>query len=162
MRKIEECKPEVMILRLDDYANSLSRGFNFRYATYYAEEDVEFRYLRKAYGLRILVQSTGRCRAFDWAAIFVTLGSAVALLSVATVVVDGLAVYVLPKKDVYQRIKYNTLDELEEEEQLHAEREERRQTAAAAVLAPAPKSTYGATDVRSGMASSDRRKGCSF
>ena len=156
-RDIGECKPEVLIRRLDDYANPLSRGYNFRYATYYAESGVEYRYLRKAYGLRILVQSTGRCRGFDWATIFVTLGSAVALLSVATVVVDGLAVHVLPKRDVYQRIKYNSLDEREEEERLQAEREERQQHEAVAGLVPAPKSTYGATDVASGMASSDRK-----
>ena len=125
--------------------------------TYYAEDGVEYRYLRKAYGLRILVQSSGRCRKFDWGMIFVTLGSAVALLSVATVVVDGLAVYVLPKRDVYQRIKYNSLDEREEEERLQAEREERQQQEAAAGLVPAPKSTYGATDVASGVASGDRK-----
>ena len=77
---------------------------------------------------------------------------------VATVVVDGLAIYILPKRDVYQRIKYNTLDEREEEERLHAEREERRQTTAAAVMPPAPKSTYGATDTAS-RAASDGRKG---
>ena len=72
---------QVLFRRLDDYANPLSRGYNFRFATYYAEGGVEYRYLRKAYGLRILVQSTGRGRGFDWATIFVTLGSAVALLS---------------------------------------------------------------------------------
>ena len=154
---IGECSPEVEMRRLDDYANPLSRGYNYRYATYYAEGGVEYRYLRKAYGLRILVQSSGRCRKFDWGMIFVTLGSAVALLSVATVVVDGLAVYVLPKRDVYQRIKYNSLDEREEEERLQAEREERQQQEAAAGLVPAPKSTYGATDVASGVASSDRK-----
>ena len=161
-RNIEECKPEVLFRRLDDYANPLSRGYNFRYATYYAEGGVEYRYLRKAYGLRILVQSTGRCRGFDWATIFVTLGSAVALLSVATVVVDSLAVYVLPKRDVYQRIKYNTLDEREEEERLLAEREERlhaerKEDWQSSAAVPAPKSTYGAIDAASGVAGNGRK-----
>jgi len=65
--------------------------------------------------------ATGRARAFDWVTIVLTLGSAVALLGIATVVVDGLAVHVLPKKDVYQRIKYHTMDEREEEEKLLVE-----------------------------------------
>lgn len=135
-RNIGECLPEVSFRRLDDYANPLSRGYNFRYATYYAENGTEYRYLRKAFGLRILVQSAGRARTFDWATVFLTLGSAVALLSVATVVVDGLAVYVLPKKDVYQRIKYQAIDAREEEERLHEER------ALAQAAAPAAKD-YG-------------------
>ena len=51
-------------------------------------------------------------------------------------VVDGLAVYVLPKKDVYQRIKYQAIDAREEEERLHEER------ALAQAAAPAAKD-YG-------------------
>jgi P2X purinoceptor 3 len=153
-RAVDECDPDVEIRRLDDYANKLSRGYNFRYATYYAENGTEYRYLRKAYGLRILVQSAGRARAFDWATVFVTLGSAVALLSVATVVVDGLAVYVLPKKDVYQRIKYQTIDAREEEERLE---EERRAAEATPPFAAAK--SYGTTGSTAPPASVDAKKG---
>ena len=32
-RAVDECDPDVEIRRLNDYANKLSRGYNFRYAT---------------------------------------------------------------------------------------------------------------------------------
>ena len=83
-----------------------------------------------------------------------TLGSAVALLSVATVVVDGLAVYVLPKKDVYQRIKYQTIDAREEEERLE---EERRAAEATPPFAAAK--SYGTTGSTAPPASVDAKKG---
>ena len=158
---VSECVPEVDTTRIDDYADPLSHGYNFRYATYYEESGVEYRYLRKAYGLRFLVQSAGRGRLFDWATLIITLGSAFALLGVATVIVDNLALYVLPKRDVYQRIKYVTLDEREEEEKLIAERiAERREGDGAPRKSSAGGGGYGATETVKPMApaaGSDRR-----
>ena len=92
----------------------------------------------------MLVQSSGRGRSFDWATLFVTLGSAMALLGVATVVVDNLALYVLPERHLYQQIMRIPRDE-EERRQLAA----KEQKKAAGAL-----KGYGTADKAAPMAAS--------
>ena len=70
-REIESCAPQVSFDRLDDPADTASPGYSFRYSTYSVDkaEGTQYRYLRRAYGLRFLIESTGRGRTFDWATI---------------------------------------------------------------------------------------------
>jgi len=120
---VDECDPDVQFSRLDD-PNAEDKGFSFPYTTYSsdAEQGIQFRYLRQAYGLRFLIESTGRGRRFDWATIVVKLGSTAALIGLATVFVDFLSLYILPKKEVYNRAKYNHFHEAEEVHKLNREK----------------------------------------
>ena len=126
-RRIIKTHPETELVflgeqefrRLDD-PEAEAKGFSFGYVTYSSDESTgtQYRYLRKAYGLRFLVESSGRGRHFDWATILVKLGSTAALIGIATVVVDFLALYVLPNRDVYQSLKFREADEREQEKLL--------------------------------------------
>ena len=123
---IDECLPDVQFSRLDD-PDAEDKGFSFPYTTYSTDSElgVQFRYLRQAYGLRFLIESTGRGRRFDWATIVVKLGSTAALIGLATVFVDFLSLYILPKKEVYQKMKYRHINEGEETEKLNQEKTEK-------------------------------------
>ena len=122
---IDECLPDIKFSRLDD-PEAEDKGFSFPYTTYSTdkEQGIQFRYLRQAYGLRFLIESTGRGRRFDWATIVVKLGSTAALIGLATVFVDFCSLYILPKKEVYQKVKYRHLNEAEEVERLNQEKNE--------------------------------------
>lgn len=132
-RDIDQCAPEITYSRLDD-PDAEVPGYSFGYVTYSSDESTgtQYRYLRKAYGLRFLIESSGRGRRFDWATILVKLGSTAALIGLATVVVDFLSLYVLPKKEVYQSLKYRHADEQEQEKLLA-----KKKDAPAEVAAPA-------------------------
>ena len=123
---IDECLPDVQFSRLDD-PDAEDKGFSFPYATYSSDSElgVQFRYLRQAYGLRFLIESTGRGRRFDWATIVVKLGSTAALIGLATVFVDFMSLYILPKKEVYQKMKYRHVHEAEEVDKLNQEKTEK-------------------------------------
>lgn len=123
-KDIDECMPEITYSRLDDPEGG--QGYSFGYVTYSSDESTgtQYRYLRKAYGLRFLIESSGRGRRFDWATILVKLGSTAALIGIATVVVDFLALYVLPKKDVYQSLKFRVADEREQEKLLKQDKQD--------------------------------------
>ena len=122
---IDKCLPDVVFSRLDD-PDAEDKGFSFPYTTYSTDSElgVQLRYLRQAYGLRFLIESTGRGRRFDWATIVVKLGSTAALIGLATVFVDFLSLYILPKKEVYHRAKYRHVHEAEEVQQLKREKEQ--------------------------------------
>ena len=123
---IDECLPDVQFSRLDD-PDAEDKGFSFPYTTYSTDSElgVQFRYLRQAYGLRFLIESTGRGRRFDWATIVVKLGSTAALIGLATVFVDFMSLYILPKKEVYQKMKYRHVHEAEEVDKLNQEKTEK-------------------------------------
>lgn len=110
------CQPDISFTRVDDAKHGA--GYHYRYATYSSSGGVQYRYLRKAYGLRFLILSSGTGRSFSLVAVFLTLGSTAALLGIATVAVDFIAINVLPKKDVYRHVKLRVVDEDEEEKKL--------------------------------------------
>jgi P2X purinoceptor 3 len=100
-----QCHPKVGVERLDDPNSTFSSGSNFRYAYYWKSENgTNYRYLRKAYGIRVLFSNTGIGRGFDGVTAVIVLASALALLKIATAVADFLAVQCLPKKLWYQSV----------------------------------------------------------
>lgn len=121
---ISKCEPVVTYARLDDPKSKLSTGFNYRYADHYrlptTSEDgkpdiIEFRDLYKVYGIRFVVLISGSGRKFDIKNLATNLGSGLAMLSVAAVIADILLVYVLPKKDLYKKVKVKEMDKFIDE-----------------------------------------------
>jgi len=109
------CEPKFSFLRIDDPDNPFSAGFNYRYTHNYwintnESELVEYRDLIKVNGLRFLVLVSGFGGKFDVVPMFVNLGSGLALLSVATVVSDIIALYLLPKRKFYHEAKYQDVN----------------------------------------------------
>ena len=100
------CFPVIDVERLDDLkVKSPSSGMNFRYAFYWNDANSKStRNLRKAFGIRILFVNTGIGRGFDAATLAIKLGAALALLKMATLAADYLAMQCLPKKMWYKSV----------------------------------------------------------
>ncbi|XP_028741718.1 P2X purinoceptor 7 isoform X1 [Peromyscus leucopus] len=86
------CYPRYSFRRLDDkYTNeSLVPGYNFRYAKYYKENNVEKRTLIKAYGIRFDILVFGTGGKFDIIQLVVYIGSTLSYFGLATVFIDLL------------------------------------------------------------------------
>ncbi|GAB5580627.1 P2X purinoceptor 5 isoform X1 [Prionailurus iriomotensis] len=78
-----ECNPRYSFSRLDNKfsENSISSGYNFRFAKYYRDgAGVEFRTLMKAYGIRFDVMVNGKAGKFNIIPTIINIGSGVALM----------------------------------------------------------------------------------
>ncbi|CAO2629551.1 P2X purinoceptor 7 [Lemmus lemmus] len=86
------CRPKYSFRRLDDkYTNkSLIPGYNFRYAKYYKENNVEKRTLIKAFGIRFDILVFGTGGKFDIIQLVVYIGSTLSYFGLATVFIDLL------------------------------------------------------------------------
>jgi len=69
-------------------------------------ESFNTRVSRNRHGIRIIVLQVGTIGGFDFQTLLLTLVSGMGLLAVATVVVDVLAVYILPQRNIYDKYKY--------------------------------------------------------
>ena len=119
---VEKCGPRIPfeVMRLDTPNSELSRGYNVRWITAVGSEgptekdtpdaifDVggDTRTVVKAFGPRIRVQVSGKGRRWDLMMMTTTLGAGLALVGVATLVVDTLLLYVLPQRQKYQNLKF--------------------------------------------------------
>ena len=119
---LEACVPRMPfeVMRIDTADSSLSHGYNARWLSAVKgdgpkaskgtkfDENADTRALVKASGPRIRVSITGVGRRFDLEQLTTVLGAGVALMGVATAVVDVLLLYVLPKRAKYFGLKYQT------------------------------------------------------
>ncbi|XP_071180604.1 P2X purinoceptor 4-like isoform X1 [Mytilus edulis] len=103
---VSECVPKYKFRRLDSSDYKISKGYNFRYAKYYKENDVEFRTLFKAYGIKFILSVTGEAGKFNFEPFMINVGSGLALLSIATVVCDIVVLYFLKARSLYKDKKY--------------------------------------------------------
>eukprot|EP01122_Echinamoeba_exundans_P009564 TRINITY_DN3414_c0_g1_i2.p1 TRINITY_DN3414_c0_g1~~TRINITY_DN3414_c0_g1_i2.p1 ORF type:complete len:420 (-),score=32.15 TRINITY_DN3414_c0_g1_i2:41-1234(-) len=110
------CQPNIAMARLDNPVyNKITSGFNFRYARYYYKQNStgawsQYRDLYKVYGVRFIFMVSGLGRAFDLATTMTTVGSGLALMSVATVATDIFVLYLIPKRKLYRGVKYEDVD----------------------------------------------------
>lgn len=114
---------KILLLRLDDSKSPIAPGYNFRHANYFVQDDVLYRTLFKAYGIRFMIMVYGEGGKFSAIPLFLNLGSGLALLGIATVLCDIVVLYLLQKKYFYREKKYLMVDtdtdsEPESEQQL--------------------------------------------
>ena len=119
---LEACVPRMPfeVMRIDTADSSLSHGYNARWLSAVKgdgpkaskgtkfDENADTRALVKASGPRIRVSITGVGRRFDLEQLTTVVGAGVALMGVATAVVDVLLLYVLPKRAKYFGLKCHT------------------------------------------------------
>ena len=119
---LEACVPRMPfeVMRIDTADSSLSHGYNARWLSAVKgdgpkaskgtkfDENADTRALVKASGPRIRVSITGVGRRFDLEQLTTVVGAGVALMGIATAVVDVLLLYVLPKRAKYFGLKYQT------------------------------------------------------
>ncbi|KAM6165501.1 P2X purinoceptor 7 [Erethizon dorsatum] len=86
------CRPKYSFRRLDDKTanESLYPGYNFRYARYYRENNVEKRTLIKVFGIRFDILVFGTGGKFDIISLIVYIGSTLSYFGLATVFIDFL------------------------------------------------------------------------
>ncbi|CAF1583678.1 unnamed protein product [Rotaria sp. Silwood1] len=103
-RNIKRCKPEYSFARLDVpfYENPFSRGFNFRYASYWKRNRKHFRTLRKAFGLRFIITVSGKAGKFDFITLTLNIGSVVGLFGLGTIVCDFILLYLSKRARFYR------------------------------------------------------------
>jgi len=96
----ENCRPTFTFLPV-----GASAGFNFRDANYAPTSPLTTRVLTKYYGIRFVFQVTGTGRKADVATTVITIGSGVALVSVAALIVDYFIQFFHPHRDEYLKVK---------------------------------------------------------
>ncbi|XP_039075546.1 P2X purinoceptor 7 isoform X2 [Hyaena hyaena] len=86
------CRPKYSFRRLDDKTTneSLYPGYNFRYAKYYKENNVEKRTLIKVFGIRFDILVFGTGGKFDIIQLIVYIGSTLSYFGLATLFIDFL------------------------------------------------------------------------
>lgn len=99
--------------RLDDPNAKVSPGFNFRYANYWADNNstTAHRQLYKAFGIRFIILIQGTAGRFSIVPLLITLGSGVALLSLATLTCDFVTMNCLRRREFYRQRKYEYASE---------------------------------------------------
>jgi hypothetical protein len=97
------------------YAPQLLLGSTFQQTIPYYKQYRTSRTLLKAHGIRIAVLLSGSFHQFRFVSFLVTLTTALGLLAVATTIVDGIMLYLLPEKERYQHLKYE--DEQQQQQQ---------------------------------------------
>ncbi|XP_023060714.1 P2X purinoceptor 7 isoform X4 [Piliocolobus tephrosceles] len=91
-RWFHHCRPKYSFRRLDDKTTNVSLypGYNFRYAKYYKENNVEKRTLIKVFGIRFDILVFGTGGKFDIIQLVVYIGSTLSYFGLATVFIDFL------------------------------------------------------------------------
>ncbi|XP_070372105.1 P2X purinoceptor 7 isoform X2 [Equus asinus] len=91
-RWFHRCRPKYSFRRLDDKTASESSypGYNFRYAKYYKENNVEKRTLIKVFGIRFDILVFGTGGKFDIIQLIVFVGSTLSYFGLATLFIDFL------------------------------------------------------------------------
>uniref|UniRef100_A0A8D0GCR6 P2X purinoceptor n=1 Tax=Sphenodon punctatus TaxID=8508 RepID=A0A8D0GCR6_SPHPU len=104
-----ECNPHYSFSRLDiKFAeNSISSGYNFRFAKYYRDaEGVDYRTLIKAYGIRFDVMVNGKAGKFNIIPTIINVGSGLALMGAGAFFCDLVLLYLMKKSNFYRGKKY--------------------------------------------------------
>ncbi|XP_078277765.1 P2X purinoceptor 4a isoform X2 [Rhinoraja longicauda] len=114
-RPASECVPVYNFRRLDKSPNkAVSPGYNFRFAKYNTNENgTVSRTLFKAYGIRFIIDVFGKAGKFNIIPTMINIGSGLALLGMATIACDIIALNILKKKHYYEGKKYKCIKDSE-------------------------------------------------
>ncbi|XP_062503812.1 P2X purinoceptor 4-like [Corticium candelabrum] len=108
-----DCVPDYHFRRMDKSDSKLAKGYSFRYPVYYMKDDVQYRRLVKAYGIRFEVIVSGEAGKFSIVPLLLNIGSGIALLSIATVICDLMVMYIVKKRQYYKENKYQLIEDEE-------------------------------------------------
>ncbi|XP_067104021.1 P2X purinoceptor 3a [Osmerus mordax] len=108
-QSIEKCKPSYSFTRLDKVfeTNTISKGYNFRYAKYYQTENgTEFRTLHKAFAIRFDILVTGNAGKFNTVPTLINIVAAFTSVGLGTVLCDIILLNFLKGADQYKAKKF--------------------------------------------------------
>ena len=103
----KDCFPTYKFTRFDMpfSKSSAASGYNFRFADKFEANSITYRILVKAYGLQLYITASGQAGQFSVVPLFVTIGSGLGLLTVATLVADLVLLYLSKKRKIYLNVK---------------------------------------------------------
>ncbi|XP_030216871.1 P2X purinoceptor 5 [Gadus morhua] len=111
-RDSSHCNPEYSFTRLDsNINNSITSGYNFRYARYYKDATGEdFRTLYKVYGIRFDIMINGRAGRFNIIPTVIAVGSGFALLGAGAFACDMILLYMMNTSSFYRERKFEIIN----------------------------------------------------
>ncbi|XP_017570386.1 P2X purinoceptor 5 [Pygocentrus nattereri] len=108
-----KCNPEYSFTRLDaskDSTNSVTSGYNFRFARYYRDADERtYRSLYKVYGIRFDIMVNGQAGKFNIIPTVVNIGSGLALLGAGVFICDMILLYMTSTSSFYRERKFEPI-----------------------------------------------------
>ncbi|XP_034088902.1 P2X purinoceptor 5 isoform X1 [Gymnodraco acuticeps] len=115
------CNPEYSFTRLDrGLNNSVTSGYNFRYARYFKDENGTFRTLYKVYGIRFDIMINGQAGKFNIVPTIIAIGSGIALLGAGAFACDMILLYMMNTSSFYRDKKFEIIN-LKKEQNKHKE-----------------------------------------
>ena len=106
----DECTPEYSFQRIDSPDAPLSRGYNFRYSRYFVSNGKRYRTLTKAFGLRFVIHVRTSAGKFHIIPLLLNIGAGFALMALANIWCDIIALHFLKSKKVYAHRKFERVD----------------------------------------------------
>ncbi|XP_042158783.1 P2X purinoceptor 3a [Oncorhynchus tshawytscha] len=110
----ERCEPHYSFMRLDAVfqKNGITKGYNFRFAKYYKNENgTEFRTLHKAYAIRFDILVTGLAGKFNTVPTLINVVAAFTSVGLGTVLCDIILLNFLKGADQYKAKKFEEVSE---------------------------------------------------
>uniref|UniRef100_A0A3Q4MVA8 P2X purinoceptor n=1 Tax=Neolamprologus brichardi TaxID=32507 RepID=A0A3Q4MVA8_NEOBR len=125
------CNPQYSFTRLDiNLNNSITSGYNFRYARYYKDQNGEtYRTLYKVYGIRFDIMINGQAGKFNIVPTIIAIGSGVALLGAGAFACDMILLYMMNTSSYYRERKFEIINfktKVKDEKAGHREKRSRR------------------------------------
>lgn len=107
-----QCNPQYSFTRLDmNLNNSVTSGYNFRYARYYKDQNGEtYRTLYKVYGIRFDIMINGQAGKFNIVPTIIAIGSGVALLGAGAFACDMILLYMMNTSSFYRERKFEIIN----------------------------------------------------
>ncbi|XP_062414250.1 P2X purinoceptor 5 isoform X1 [Pungitius pungitius] len=107
-----QCNPQYSFSRLDmNLNNSVTSGYNFRYARYYKDQNGEtFRTLYKVYGIRFDIMINGQAGKFNIVPTIIAIGSGIALLGAGAFACDMILLYMMNTSSFYRERKFEIIN----------------------------------------------------
>uniref|UniRef100_A0A8C4ZQ77 Structure specific recognition protein 1a n=1 Tax=Gadus morhua TaxID=8049 RepID=A0A8C4ZQ77_GADMO len=105
----EHCRPQYSFTRLDApfSHNSVSKGYNFRFARYYKKEDgLDYRTLFKAHAIRFDIMVTGNAGKFSTVPTLINTVAALTSIGLGTVLCDIILLNFMKGADQYKAKKF--------------------------------------------------------
>ncbi|KAK2849079.1 hypothetical protein Q5P01_008913 [Channa striata] len=116
---IEYCVPKYTFTRLDTPSNSISKGYNFRFAKYFKTENgTEFRTLHKVHAIRFEVMVTGKAGKFDTIPTLINLVAAFTSVGLGSVLCDVILLNFMKGAEQYKAKKFEEVSEAQIEASL--------------------------------------------
>ncbi|CAL8268859.1 unnamed protein product [Boreogadus saida] len=110
----EHCRPQYSFTRLDKpfSHNSVSKGYNFRFARYYKKEDgLDYRTLFKAHAIRFDIMVTGNAGKFSTVPTLINTVAALTSIGLGTVLCDIILLNFMKGADQYKAKKFEEVSE---------------------------------------------------